>query len=132
MDKDWWLGRTPEQRARKAKAQAKLDNLKADKLEKEAAAQEKRALKMSKKIGRGGRRGMKATIAAQGLREQAERQRKAADVIESEPRRPPDPMKPIGSSHSTELPPPQWAADPHGEHRLRWWDGAKWTDETAD
>lgn len=75
---------------------------------------------------------MKATIAAQGLREQAERRRKPADAIESEPTRPPDPMKPIGSSHSTELPPPQWAADPHGEHRPRWWDGATCTDQTAD
>jgi hypothetical protein len=30
------------------------------------------------------------------------------------------------------LPPPQWAPDPLGERRLRYWDGARWTDHVAD
>ncbi|MBA3509556.1 MAG: DUF2510 domain-containing protein [Thermoleophilaceae bacterium] len=30
------------------------------------------------------------------------------------------------------LPPAHWAADPSGEHRLRWWDGAQWTDHVHD
>ncbi len=132
VDKDWWLGKTPEQQARKAKARTTLDNLKADKLEKEAAAQEKRALKMSKKIGRGGRRGMKATINAQGLREQAERRREAAD---SSVNASPDPTRPLGAEPvASELPPAPpagWFPDPGAAARLRWWDGAQWTDHTS-
>ncbi|QEC47848.1 DUF2510 domain-containing protein [Baekduia soli] len=27
---------------------------------------------------------------------------------------------------------PGWLPDPHGQHRLRYWDGARWTNETAD
>jgi hypothetical protein len=30
------------------------------------------------------------------------------------------------------LPPPQWAPDPLGERRLRYWDGSGWTDHVAD
>lgn len=30
------------------------------------------------------------------------------------------------------LPPPQWAPDPLGERRLRYWDGSRWTDHVAD
>jgi uncharacterized RDD family membrane protein YckC len=29
-------------------------------------------------------------------------------------------------------PAPGWYADPRGERRLRWWDGAAWTDDVAD
>jgi Protein of unknown function (DUF2510) len=28
--------------------------------------------------------------------------------------------------------PAQWAADPHGRHELRYWDGTTWTDQVAD
>jgi hypothetical protein len=28
------------------------------------------------------------------------------------------------------LPPPGWHADPSGQHQLRWWDGARWSDHT--
>ncbi len=30
------------------------------------------------------------------------------------------------------LPPAAWHPDPQGQHRLRYWDGANWTDHTAD
>lgn len=29
-------------------------------------------------------------------------------------------------------PPANWYPDPRNERRLRWWDGARWTDQTAD
>lgn len=29
-------------------------------------------------------------------------------------------------------PPPGWHPDPHGQKRLRWWDGTRWTDQTSD
>ena len=29
-------------------------------------------------------------------------------------------------------PPPDWYPDPHGQARLRWWDGRQWTDQTAE
>jgi hypothetical protein len=29
-------------------------------------------------------------------------------------------------------PPADWYPDPHGQARLRWWDGSQWTDQTAD
>lgn len=40
----------------------------------------------------------------------------------------------------SQLPPPvppgsnpaRWAPDPSGDHRLRWWDGQRWTDHTHD
>jgi hypothetical protein len=28
--------------------------------------------------------------------------------------------------------PARWAPDPSGKHRLRWWDGERWTDQTHD
>ena len=28
--------------------------------------------------------------------------------------------------------PPAWHPDPHGQHRLRYWDGSTWTDHTWD
>jgi hypothetical protein len=28
--------------------------------------------------------------------------------------------------------PPSWQADPHGQHRWRWWDGAQWTAHVSD
>lgn len=27
--------------------------------------------------------------------------------------------------------PPQWAADPHGRHDLRYWDGTSWTEDVS-
>ena len=29
-------------------------------------------------------------------------------------------------------PPPAWHPDPTGEHRLRWWDGTRWTEHTSE
>jgi hypothetical protein len=29
-------------------------------------------------------------------------------------------------------PPADWYPDPHGQARLRWWDGSQWTDQTAN
>ncbi len=40
---------------------------------------------------------------------------------------PPPPPAPV----PTNLPPADWYADPKGEARLRYWDGAVWTDHTA-
>ena len=28
--------------------------------------------------------------------------------------------------------PPGWHPDPHGQARLRWWDGSQWTQHTQD
>jgi Protein of unknown function (DUF2510) len=33
---------------------------------------------------------------------------------------------------SPATPPPMWAADPHGRHQYRYWDGGRWTDYVAD
>ena len=33
---------------------------------------------------------------------------------------------------STPASPPAWHPDPHGQHRLRYWDGSTWTDHTWD
>jgi len=30
------------------------------------------------------------------------------------------------------LPPPAWHPDPSGQHRLRYWDGAQWTEHTSE
>jgi hypothetical protein len=40
------------------------------------------------------------------------------------------PMSPAGTSTPTS--PPDWHPDPKGEARLRYWDGAKWTDHTSE
>ncbi len=34
--------------------------------------------------------------------------------------------------HAVVLPPAGWHPDPHRTHRLRYWDGQRWTDHTAD
>lgn len=62
--------------ARKARRSAN----KAAALDREAAKQEQRALKMSKKVGRGGRRSAKAAQTAVGLRAAAERERSGQGV----------------------------------------------------
>ena len=49
-------------------------------LDRQAAKQEQRALKMSKKIGRGGRRSAKAAQTAVGLRAAAERERSGREA----------------------------------------------------
>ena len=36
----------------------------------------------------------------------------------------PPPQAPAG-------PAPGWFDDPHGQARLRWWDGQRWTDQTS-
>jgi len=38
---------------------------------------------------------------------------------------PPPPQQPAS-------PPADWYPDPHGQARLRWWDGSQWTDQTAN
>jgi hypothetical protein len=45
-------------------------------------------------------------------------------------RRPVHPMSP--AARSTRLSRGQWAPDPHGRHRMRWWNGSAWTDEVSD
>jgi hypothetical protein len=30
------------------------------------------------------------------------------------------------------LPPPGWHPDPYGDHRYRWWDGNRWTEQISD
>jgi hypothetical protein len=30
------------------------------------------------------------------------------------------------------LPPPGWHPDPYGQHRYRWWDGHRWTEQISD
>ncbi len=37
--------------------------------------------------------------------------------------------RPAGSAWS---PVGQWAPDPHRRHQMRWWSGAKWTDQVSD
>lgn len=37
-----------------------------------------------------------------------------------------------GRPRSSGSSPPQWAADPTGVHRWRYWNGTRWTAETAD
>ena len=45
--------------------------------------------------------------------------------------KPPVTVVPVAPSTPV-LPPAAWHPDPHGRHRLRYWDGATWTDHTAD
>lgn len=47
------------------------------------------------------------------------------------------PLPPLPASAPVPYPapapaPPGWHPDPQGEKRLRWWDGTRWTDQTAD
>lgn len=39
---------------------------------------------------------------------------------------------PIPGMPYTGAAPPSWQPDPSGQHRLRWWDGTKWTDQVTD
>jgi hypothetical protein len=43
----------------------------------------------------------------------------------------PDPPA-AAAEASPATPPPMWAADPHGRHQYRYWDGGRWTDYVAD
>jgi hypothetical protein len=49
-----------------------------------------------------------------------------------------DPAAPRSADTASEsaagatLPPPNWYPDPHGTHRLRFWDGKRWTDHVAE
>jgi hypothetical protein len=45
----------------------------------------------------------------------------------------PGPASPTPPSQpAAQNPPADWYPDPHGQARLRWWDGSQWTDQTAD
>ena len=48
---------------------------------------------------------------------------RVADIVSHLPTAPPPAVQPS--------PPPGWHPDPSGQARLRWWDGARWTDETS-
>jgi catechol 2,3-dioxygenase-like lactoylglutathione lyase family enzyme len=53
----------------------------------------------------------------------------AAEYPPPAPAQPPAPAAPAPPAQS--LPPPDWYADPHGQARLRYWDGQQWTQHTA-
>ncbi len=42
------------------------------------------------------------------------------------------PVVPAPAAAPTSLPAAAWFPDPHGQHRLRYWDGQAWTDHTSD
>src|SRR4051794_4880078 len=48
----------------------------------------------------------------------------------SQPAAPPSHAAQPGGTQAN--PPADWYPDPHGQARLRWWDGSQWTDQTAD
>lgn len=52
-----------------------------------------------------------------------------ADAVGGPPIAPPQPVAPPPPPAAS---PPGWHPDPQGEKRLRWWDGTRWTDQTAD
>jgi hypothetical protein len=107
-----------------AKRKTKRNEMQVALLNGKAAQQEARALKMSKKIGRGGRRSAKAVRNAESLRSGADRVRvEHTQPHQSAPTSPPPPQP---------LPGAAWYPDPKAEKRLRWWDGAIWTEHTAD
>jgi hypothetical protein len=116
--------RMDKAKARHQGAKARLSTLQANDFDRKAGQQEARALKMAKKHGRGGRRSAKAAQTAQGLRSGADQLRIAhAQPHQPVPTSPPPPQT---------LPGAAWYPDPKGEKRLRWWDGATWTEHTAD
>lgn len=96
---------------------------KLQKLENQARDQEQRALKMSKKIGRGGRRAARAAQTAEGLHNSADRLRQNSSAAPLPSPSPPPPPPRV---------PADWYPDPNGEKRLRYWDGTAWTKHAAD
>jgi len=42
------------------------------------------------------------------------------------------PGAPVPGTAAAGAPPANWYPDPSGEKRLRWWDGQRWTDHTAE
>lgn len=104
----------------------------ADRQGEKAEAADAKAVKTSKKHLRGGRRARKASIEANARRNQAATLHGRAAVLDANAM--PDPTRPIGVEpvEPARAAPAQWAPDPWGQHRLRWWDGAQWTGETAD
>lgn len=44
----------------------------------------------------------------------------------------PTPQPPPSQPPPQQNPPADWYPDPHGQARLRWWDGNQWTDQTAN
>jgi hypothetical protein len=42
------------------------------------------------------------------------------------------PSAPPSAQPPQQNPPADWYPDPHGQARLRWWDGNQWTDQTAN
>lgn len=69
--------------------QKKVDAYRAERLDRQAAKKERRALKMSKKIGRGNIRANRAAQTAEGLRQAADRKRGQY----TEPPATPDPLR---------------------------------------
>jgi hypothetical protein len=56
-----------------------------------------------------------------------------ADQVRTGPDAEPEQMpQPVGAPVPANDPPPMWAADPSGQHRLRWSDGHRWTDQTSE
>jgi hypothetical protein len=51
-----------------------------------------------------------------------------ANAVGSPPIPPVQPLVPQPAAAT----PPGWHPDPQGVKRLRWWDGTRWTDQTAD
>ncbi|MFL5909898.1 MAG: DUF2510 domain-containing protein [Gaiellaceae bacterium] len=45
---------------------------------------------------------------------------------------PPSQSQPPEPQPQPQSPPPDWYPDPHGQARLRWWDGSQRTDQTAE
>jgi hypothetical protein len=77
---DFADGRLAPSRELHADRKAGQADRKAGQMDEQADKQEERVLKMTKKHGRGGRRAMKAAIAAGGLRDAADRKRADADA----------------------------------------------------
>jgi len=87
---------------------------------------------MSKKIGRGNMRAARASSTAQALNSKAERLRQDLSPSTVAPAHGAlrGPTAPAISEPAA--PPAGWFPDPRGEKRLRYWDGATWTDAASD
>ena len=57
---------------------------------------------------------------------------RAVDAATAPPPPEPPPPPPPPEPEPAPTVPADWYPDPHGKHRLRYWDGSAWTDHTAD